>query len=492
MRRAAELLSRIKAFLRLGEQSEEQYRSLIEESVVGFYRATAEGDIIMANKAFIAMMGCSSFDELKEWNRRERWVARRYEQPEFQKMIKGKKMISGLETRWPRKDGKEIYLRENMRLIRGPENEVLYFEGSVEDITELKLTEERLEETRKELMDLAEKALVGVYLVQDNIFRYVNPKLAEIFGYSVEELTEKMGPEELTHPEDWPIVMENYRRRLEGEVESVKYDFRGIKKDKSLIFAEVLGSRTVFRGRPAVIGTLMDITERKLREERLVSSEREMRDFAAYLQAAREEERTAIARELHDELSQQLTALRMDLVWLGKSLPPDQKELILRKESMIRHVDRLLEAVRGISVQLRPGFLEELGLKGALELYAEEFQEKSGIQCLMKIENEEIEPGKEESIALFRIFQEALTNVARHARAAEVRVFLRKKKGKVELVVRDNGQGITEEKIDDRRSFGLIGMRERARAAGGHIVIKGWPGRGTEVRVEIPVGFKGE
>lgn len=135
--------------------------------------------------------------------------------------------------------------------------------------TEHKQAEEVLRESENKFRSLAEKSLVGIYLIQDGIFRYVNPKLAEIFGYRVEELIGKRGPRDLTLQEDWPVVEKALRRRISGRVKSIHYNFRGITKNKEIIYVEVYGSRTIYQGRPAVIGTLLDITERRRMEERI-------------------------------------------------------------------------------------------------------------------------------------------------------------------------------------------------------------------------------
>ena len=134
------------------------------------------------------------------------------------------------------------------------------------EIIERRHAEEALQESENKFRDLSEKSIVGVYLIQDGVFKYANPKLAEIFGYTIDELIDKRGPEDLVLPEDWPIVEENLRKRISGEIESINYDFRGITKNKETIYVEVYGTRTTYGGRPAVIGTLLDITVRKKAE----------------------------------------------------------------------------------------------------------------------------------------------------------------------------------------------------------------------------------
>ena len=172
------------------------------------------------------------------------------------------------------------------------------------DITERKKTQEALQESESKFRSLVEKSLVGVYLIQDEIFRYVNPKLAEIFGYTVEELIDKKGPENLVFPEDWPIVKENLRKRVLGETESINYSFRGIKKNKEVIFVDVYGSRTTYHGRAAVIGTLLDISERKKMEEEVKKRIEELEKFYEM----------AVGRELRmKDLKEEIKKLQSEL-----------------------------------------------------------------------------------------------------------------------------------------------------------------------------------
>ncbi len=147
------------------------------------------------------------------------------------------------------------------------------------DVTERDRIEQRLKESEEGFRALVEHSLVGVYLIQDGVFKYVNPKLAEIFGYTQDELIDKKGPKELVYPDDWHIVEENLRRRLEGEIRSVNYTFRGQKKDGEVFDVEVFGSITTYRGRPAVIGTLLDITERRNFQNELEKRLKELEEF---------------------------------------------------------------------------------------------------------------------------------------------------------------------------------------------------------------------
>jgi PAS domain S-box-containing protein len=230
-----------------------------------------------------------------------------------------------------------------------------------------------------------------------------------------------------------------------------------------------------------------DITERKRAEEELRRSREELRNLSAHIESAREEERGHIAREIHDELGQILSKLKLDLSWLRKRLPDEQGQLVEKTEKMSALVDTTIQAVQRISSELRPGVLDYLGLAAAVEWQANEFRERTGISCSVVISPDVAVGNQGVATAVFRIFQETLTNVIRHANAARVEVALRKEDNTLMLEVRDNGKGIPEEKVSDHASFGLMGMRERARFLGGKVSITGVPGKGTTVTVIIPL-----
>ncbi|MFL7794332.1 MAG: GAF domain-containing protein [Anaerolineae bacterium] len=233
-----------------------------------------------------------------------------------------------------------------------------------------------------------------------------------------------------------------------------------------------------------------------LENARLYQAERtareQLRDLTAYLQTAREEERTHIAREIHDELGQTLTALKFDLSWLIKRLPEDQPDLEKRAQVMSGLIDDTIHTVRRVATELRPGLLDDLGLAAAIEWQAQEFTARTDIDCDLQLDDASTSLDRDLATAVFRIFQETLTNIARHAEATEVRVTLADGPGELTLTVQDNGKGITESQVSDSKSLGLIGMRERARAWGGDITFEGVPNRGTTVTVRIPRTTKKE
>lgn len=284
---------------------------------------------------------------------------------------------------------------------------------------------------------------------------------------------------------------------LTGAYEDVSSMFRGYEAGavdyivKPLV-PEVLSSKiSVFvelYNKNAVL--VREIAERKRTQEELKASEENLRALAAHLQLVREEEWTRIARDIHDELGQALTGLKMDLNWISKKLGPDQAELTEKAVSMSRLIDDTVQSVRDLASRLRPQILDQLGLAAAIEWQARDFQMRTGIRVRVDVSSETAGLEQERTTATFRIFQELLTNVARHANATGIDVSMKLDGTTLTLKVRDNGNGITEDKMHDRKSLGLLGMRERVLPFGGTLDISGKPGQGTKVRVTIPLALR--
>jgi PAS domain S-box-containing protein len=238
-------------------------------------------------------------------------------------------------------------------------------------------------------------------------------------------------------------------------------------------------------------GTQRDITARKRADEALMDSRQQLRALAARLQSLREEERAAIAREIHDVLGQGLTGMKLDLSWLRKQLPDAddagvRAEMAARFTTTIRFLDETLSTVKHVSAALRPRLLETFGLSAAVEWQCLEFARRTGIACACRLPDD-VPLTLERSMALFRILQETLTNVARHAHATSVQVTLVRDGGDVCLRVRDDGNGVTDAEIAAPGSLGILGMRERALLFGGDVVVQGTPGQGTLVTARIPL-----
>jgi signal transduction histidine kinase len=240
-----------------------------------------------------------------------------------------------------------------------------------------------------------------------------------------------------------------------------------------------------------------NVLDRKKNEERLQSRTTELietaeklKKLSSYLEEVREQERTHIAREIHDELGSALTVLKMDTSWFGKQLI-DQPEVFKEKIREMRElIDSTVKTVQRISTELRPAILDTFGLFDAIKWYAEDFQSRKGIPCIVACYGEELE-NKKVDIVLFRILQEALTNVSRHAHATEVKVQVEMKNDFAILKISDDGKGITQSEIQSKNSLGLIGMRERVTFLNGNLEIEGKKGKGTTVNVTLPLRRSG-
>lgn len=219
----------------------------------------------------------------------------------------------------------------------------------------------------------------------------------------------------------------------------------------------------------------------------LEASSRQLQALAANLELAREEERTHIARELHDQLGQALTAMKFDLSWLADRLGRKSAILAQKAKAITAQMDTMIKTVRRIATELRPGMLEDLGLAASIEWQARDFEKRTGIVCTVTVPPEDLPLARSQSVGLFRIFQEALTNVARHAHAQTIAVTLAVTFEALTLQVHDDGRGIQTHEIAGLHSLGLLGMRERAQQLGGAFDIRGAPGHGTTVTVSIPL-----
>ena len=231
-----------------------------------------------------------------------------------------------------------------------------------------------------------------------------------------------------------------------------------------------------------------DITERKRGEESLVLQKEQLRALAERLQWVREEDRKLVARELHDQIGQILTSIKMDMTWMARHLPKSEDKVLARIAESIESINNGVKTVRTICSGLRPGVLDDLGLAAAIEWQASEFASRNGIQCQVIVPPVDLHLDGDRATAAFRIFQECMTNVIRHAKAKLVRVDLCQEEEYIRLVVEDDGVGFCESDLSNSLgSLGLLGMKERAQFCGGDMQISSSPGNGTTVTVRLPV-----
>ena len=396
------------------------------------------------------------------------------------------------ESRHIRKDGSIFPVLLDVTAVKNDQGEVLYRAVNVQDITERKLAEDKLRESEARFKGISSNIPGMVFqLRQDDsglMFTYVSSGSRDVCGLAPECIT--ADPAAFTHMAR-PGGRRAFHKSMMQSAESLSlWNWEGRLWDREANVKWVnlratprrIDERTVIWD-----GVIFNITESKQHEAEIRQSQKLLRALAAHQVTAKEEERKRIAREIHDELGQRLTALRLDVLMLPKQFIEGHGQLSELIKPMKDSIDGTMRIVRNIATELRPAALD-MGIIMAVEWMLEEFQERMGILC--KFNNkvgEEIALNDELATGFFRILQESLTNIARHAKATRVTVSLVKKQKWLTLTVKDNGKGITHKQINNDKSLGLIGIRERALSLGGKAEIKGIRGKGTTVIISIPI-----
>lgn len=390
-------------------------------------------------------------------------------------------------------DGSQRWIRDRGFPIRDESGKVYRIAGIANDITERKLAEEALRESEERFRQLAAN-ISEVFWLRSPDFKhllYVSPMYEKICGRTCESLYEAGHGFVGVHPEDRARVMETVER-LAGSEFDIEYriitkngDVRWI-RDRGFPIRDQSGR--IYR----IGGVAEDITERKEADDRLKASREQLRALSANLQSAREQEATRISHQVHDELGGTLTGLRWELEALSKIIPetadPVRFEAMQQKlVTMLGLTDATINVVRSIASELRPSILDDLGLTEAIEWQTQQFQARTGIECKCDSSMSSIPLPDQTSTAVFRIVQEALTNIIRHAQATRVSIAMKEENGALVLTVTDNGRGITENEKTSRKSLGLLGMQERAHLIGGNVEIVGLPGAGTTLQVRVPL-----
>lgn len=366
---------------------------------------------------------------------------------------------------YPSRDGLSIYFR---------------------DITQSKKAAQQLEASEKYFRTLIEKSTDGLVLFDDSYkVTFISPSVERLTGYGAADL---IGRNIANFPSgDDALTVREALKRLEeqpGKSEDITFQYKH--KDGHPIWLEgTFTNHLRNENIRAMIFNFHEITGRIEVERSLREHAEEIQKLSGYLQDVREEERTAIAREIHDVLGQQLTALKMDTSWLRKN--PTSDKFTERVDGMIALIDETIRTVRKISSDLRPGILDDFGLAAAIEWQTAEFAKKTVIDAKVRVP-EELPPIDEKlATNIFRIYQETLTNIARHAEASTVVTELEIYENILQLTVRDNGKGIDMERVKQKKSLGLVGMRERARMFNADLVIENSLPSGTLIRLTVPL-----
>ncbi|MGD8962840.1 MAG: PAS domain S-box protein [Desulfobacterales bacterium] len=357
-----------------------------------------------------------------------------------------------------------------------------------DQITECEQAKFALRESELKYATLVEDAPIGVYIIQDEKIEFANDKFANIYGYSKDELIGCKSLD-LVYPDDKPMVKQIRARRLEGERVPVEYESRGLKKKGEIIWVTRSFSPIAYKGRPAILGIVADISKRRKAEEALRKSDKELRVLSNQLLSAEEKERKRIARDLHDSIGQALSAIKFSVENALRELraaanPVDLESL----EAVIPLTQKTIEEVRRIVKDLRPSILDDLGILATIKWFCREFQNVcTGIRIETAIDIEENDIPLYLKTTIYRIMQEAINNVARHSRASIIYLHLQKTKTGIHLSIQDNGRGFNLQQAmgikTALRGFGLASMRERAEMSGACFKIDTTVGSGTTIRV---------
>jgi len=475
--------TRLREIMRLRE-SEEKFSKAFQANPVGIAITEMEtGEYLEVNESFCRLMGYSPQEligrtpvELGAWSSSE-------ERNQVFQPLRAGQTLRDFETQVRvREDGDRTVLVNAERIELGGKQCAVCL---VEDVTERKRAVEQLEMLKVSIDNHFDAAY---WLDTNNQLVYVNDSACRALGYTREELLGQ--PLTLIATHAMPQTLEEVWKRLR-ETGFLTRESVHRRKDGTEFPIEIVASYVRFEGKEFNCGFARDITERIEAEEALKNSHAQLRALSARLQSVREEESTRIAREIHDDLGQKLTGLKMDLLRAERKIEgleslPGVNSLLDTIVGATELADSITTSIQEIATNLRPEMLDQLGLNAALCFECRRFQERTGVLCEARLPEAEPHLATEVSTALFRIFQECLTNVARHAHATRVEAALTHEDGGVALRVEDNGQGITKAEIANPSSLGLLGMKERVTLLGGEIVFQCGTEGGTIVTVRIP------
>jgi PAS domain S-box-containing protein len=352
-------------------------------------------------------------------------------------------------------------------------------------VEELEIANLQLRVSEEQYRLLFENNPLPIWVFDDEGLNFiaVNEAAVAHYGYSREEFLH-LTIQDIQPAEDMVAVRKSPSLQ-KGNGSQVAETWRHRKKDGTMILVEVVTSPITFRNRPARLVLAKDVTDERRITEQVRESAEQLHELTGRLNNIREEERTRMARELHDQLGQSLTAIKMEIAWAIEKVPLGEPDVAQKMRSAIGMVDSTVNIVRRLATELRPAVLD-LGLIAAIEWQAEEFEERTGTECQLALPAHDIVLDQDKLIAVFRILQEALTNVARHSKATQARIILTEQPRDLVLEVHDNGRGMDADEAK-RGSLGLLGMRERAVFVGGELTLTSAPGQGTVVTARIPL-----
>ena len=461
-----------------------KFRGIFENSLLGISIASPEGILLLVNSVYSRMYGYESPDKmLQEVTNVEKLYAQQEERKEILRMLQKDGKMEPREVEVIRRDGTKFLVLVTVSVVRDFDGHLLYNQAIHLDLSERIKSEEKVRDAALYTRSLIESNLDPLIAINtDGKITDVNVATEQITGL---ERVKLIGSDFVDYFADPEKVRREFRIILSrGLVKNFPLTIR----HSSGRTTDVLFNATLFKNLAGevqgVFADARDITDRKKIDEELRKSKELLEKLNQHLHDVRENERAFISREIHDELGQSMTALKLDLKMMHKYVGTNP-EAIMKLDSIIELVSDTIKDVQRISSDLRPGILDDLGLISSIEWYCEEFEKRTGIKCNLKLDNSDYSDSQIK-LTFFRILQETLTNVIRHANASSVNVKLHKSLKGATLTIQDNGIGIPEEKIESHKSLGLISIRERVRQLNGKLDISSKKGDGTKLTVFIP------
>lgn len=472
-------------------ESEIRFRTLSRTAPVGIFETDASGSTTYVNETWLQYSGMH-FDEAMGdgWLRAVHPDDKDWLQQGWHSKTE-MKSESVSEYRIVDKEGKIRWVNGRAVPVFNNDGSVSGYIGITLDITEKKTSEERIinsEESKRLILNSALDAIVIVDTASKIIFW--NPQAENIFGWTAEEVTGKSLMQTII-PAEYEAAhrqgMQRFLQTGEGPILNRLIEVTACNKEGSLFPIELSILPVEQETGKTFCAFIRNITERRQAESSLKQSSEQLRELSRHLQKVREEERLRIAREIHDELGQQLTGLKMDVAWLMRKTVQDDPVIKDKFDEALSLVDKAVQSIRRISTELRPSVIDDLGLNAALEWQVEEIGRRMDVEIEYKNSFNDSNIHPDISIGIFRIMQESLTNIVKHAAAYKINIDISQAGNAIRLIVEDDGIGFDTNAKQDQLTFGLIGIKERTSMLQGECAIYSEPNTGTRIEVSIPL-----
>lgn len=460
------------------QRSEDSFRTLIEQASDSIMITNMEGELIMVNSSASLLTGWDS-EELKSKKIQDLITHENSKAIELDENDAGGNVLI-CEGLLEAQDGNKINIEWSSKKLN--DNRYQYI---IRDISRRKINEQFIRQSEHKYRLLFEENPMPMWMLSlpDKNFLAVNEAAVNFYGYSKEEFL-SLNIEDIRPTKSRNTS--NFVSAFKSGIQNAEIN-EMVKKNGDKVRVQIIAHDIVYEGQIAELELANDMTEKIQAEEDLKKSHEELRMLASYLEKARESERTHIAREIHDELGQQITGLKMDVSWLHRRLENADPIVKNKLKEVMGLLDGTVKIVRNLATKLRPSLLDDLGLVAAMEWQSEEFQMRTGIKTDFSVSVTQTHFPQDVSTNFFRIYQESLTNILRHARADKITVTLNQNDGIIELTIRDNGVGFEQKGNFKKHTLGLLGMKERTLEMNGTFLMDSKINEGTTIYIAVPL-----